>query len=59
MGAKAAWVGTLLSLATALAGCGSAPIEPAYTQDELKAICERQMWWWHPNGVRGGYCEKR
>jgi hypothetical protein len=52
-------VGALLSLATALAGCGSAPIEPAYTQDELKAICERQMWWWHPNGVRGGYCEKR
>lgn len=42
-----------------LVGCSSVPIPPTYTQDELREICERKMWWWHPNGIRGGYCEKR
>ena len=40
-----------------LAGCSSVPIPPTYTQDELKAICERHRGWWHPNGLVGGYCE--
>lgn len=43
--------------ATIGAGCSSVPIPPTYTRDELRAICQRQMGWWHPNGVREGYCE--
>jgi len=53
---RAALVAVAVSL---LVGCSSAPIPPTYTQDELREICERKMWWWHPNGIRGGYCEKR
>jgi len=49
----------LLTAAALLAGCGSAPNAPAYTEDELSAICKREMGWWHPNGLRGGYCERR
>ena len=50
----------LLGLAvTILAGCSSVPIPPTYTQDELKAICERRNHgWWHTNGLIGGDCEK-
>jgi hypothetical protein len=44
---------------TILAGCSSVPIPPTYTQDELKAICERHGGWWHPDGQAGGYCERR
>jgi outer membrane lipoprotein SlyB len=43
----------------ALAGCatGQAPVSPAYTQDELRAQCERHRGWWRPGGVRDGFCE--
>jgi hypothetical protein len=43
----------------ALAGCatGQAPIPPAYTQDELRARCERHRGWWRPGGGREGFCE--
>ena len=46
----------LLAVAVALAGCasGQAPIPPAYTQDELRAQCERHHGWWRPGG---GFCE--
>ena len=40
-------------------GCGSAPIPPTYTQEELKTICERQRGWWRPDDLRGGFCEFR
>ena len=51
---------TLLSGAfMVLAGCSSTAIGPAYTQAELKLICERQGGWWHRGDVIGGYCEYR
>lgn len=40
-----------------LAGCSSVPIPPTYTQDELKAICERHGGWWRPDDLMGGFCE--
>jgi hypothetical protein len=39
-----------------LAGCSSVPIPPTYTQDELKAICERHSGKWQPDGIAGGFC---
>lgn len=42
---------------TILTGCSSVPIPPTYSQDELKAMCERHGGWWHPDGLPGGYCE--
>jgi hypothetical protein len=49
----------LAVIAMALTGCATAPIPPTYTQDELKAICERHNGWWHPhpNDLIEGYCE--
>ena len=44
---------------SACAGCTTTPLGPTYTQEELKAICERQRGWWHPNGLMGGFCEFR
>ena len=43
---------------TILAGCSSVPIPPTYTQEELKAICERTGGWWRPDGLTGGFCEQ-
>jgi len=43
---------------TILAGCSSVPIPPTYTQDELKAICERNGGRWHPDDLMGGFCER-
>lgn len=43
---------------TILVGCSSVPIPPTYTQDELKAICERHGGWWHPDELVGGFCEQ-
>ena len=37
-------------------GCASLPQGPTYTDDELKAICERRGGWWRAN-LLGGYCE--
>lgn len=56
--ARAAVTTALLGSALALAGCSSMPIPPTYTQEELKAICERQgSGWWHPDNLTGGFCE--
>lgn len=49
----------LLFLVTILAGCGGVAIPPAYTQDELKAECDRRRGWWRPDDLRGGYCDFR
>ncbi len=54
MCARAALVAVALIL---LARCTSVPIPPTYTQDELKAICERHGGWWHPDSLAGGHCE--
>jgi len=40
-----------------LTGCRSVQIPPTYTQDELKAICERHGGWWRPDDLMGGFCE--
>ncbi len=53
-GAAALAGGVLLTL---LAGCRGVPHAGPYTQDELKAICERQGGWWHPDDLLGGLCE--
>ena len=50
-------VARVVVAATLLAGCSSVPIPPTYTQDELKAICERHGGWWHPDDLIGGFCE--
>jgi hypothetical protein len=49
----------LIGALTAQAGCSSAPIAPTYSQDELKANCERHRGVWHPDDLMGGYCEYR
>jgi hypothetical protein len=43
----------------ALAGCatGPVPLPPTYTQEELRAQCERHRGWWRAGGVRDGFCE--
>ncbi len=41
----------------ALAGCGSMALGPAYTDEELAQICLRRGGSWHPDELRGGYCE--
>jgi hypothetical protein len=55
------WNGKRVALAavalTILAGCSSVGTPPTYTQDELKAICERHGGWWHPDDLMGGFCE--
>ncbi len=40
-----------------VAGCSSAPIQPAYTQPDLQVVCERQGGWWRPDRLRDGFCE--
>lgn len=45
-------------VAACVVGCATTtPIPPTYTQDELKAICDRHGGWWHPDELMGGYCE--
>jgi acyl-CoA synthetase (AMP-forming)/AMP-acid ligase II len=56
LGRRAAFI-VIAMAAAMLAGCSSTPIPPTYTQDELKAICERHGGWWHPDELVGGYCE--
>jgi hypothetical protein len=57
---RAAWLAVALGAALgACAGCASTPIGPTYTQDELRAACERQRGWWRPDGLIGGFCEFR
>ena len=43
-----------------LVGCmTTAPIPPTYTQDELKAICERNGFRWYRDDLVGGFCQRR
>ena len=43
-----------------LAGClTGAPIPPTYTQDELKATCERNGFRWYRDDLTGGFCERK
>jgi hypothetical protein len=43
----------------AVIACTTTPIPPAYTQDDLKAKCDRQRGWWRPDELMGGYCDFR
>ncbi len=43
-------------LAGLFTGCASMPQGPTYTDEELKAICERRGGWWRGNLI-AGYCE--
>jgi len=46
--------------AACLVGCiTGAAIPPTYTQDELKATCERNGFRWYPDDLTGGFCERR
>jgi hypothetical protein len=47
----------LSAIAGILAGCAITPIPPTYTQQELKAMCERRNGCWHRDDLRGGFCE--
>lgn len=51
---RVAWLAMALAF---LGGCATTRIPPTYTQDELKAICERHGAWWHPDDLRGGRCD--
>jgi hypothetical protein len=48
----------MLCVAAILTGCGAA-LPPTYTQDELKAECDRHRGWWRPDDLRGGFCDFR
>jgi hypothetical protein len=37
----------------------AAPIPPTYTQDELKATCERNGFRWYRDDLVGGFCARR
>ena len=57
-----AWLRTVClaaGVAACLVGCATAPIPPTYTQDELKAICERNGFRWYRDDLVGGFCERR
>lgn len=47
----------LVTLVAVLAGCGTVPIPPTYTQQELKQRCERLGGWWHEGFLTDGFCE--
>ncbi|HEV8439178.1 MAG TPA: hypothetical protein VGT40_13870 [Methylomirabilota bacterium] len=53
---QTARAGLLVLVAFAL-GCSSVPIQPAYTEQQLKQECERRGGRWHANDLRGGFCE--
>jgi hypothetical protein len=58
-----AWARAVLlsaGAAACLAGCiTGAPIPPTYSQDELKAICERNGSRWHGDDLVGGFCARK
>jgi len=37
----------------------AASIPPTYTQDELKATCERNGLRWHRDDLEGAFCARR
>jgi len=47
----------LATLIALLSGCSSATIPPTYTEQELKARCERQGDRWVADDLGGGFCE--
>ncbi len=47
----------LAAMIALVLGCAGARIEPPYSEQELRAICERQGGWWRGPDVRGGFCE--
>jgi len=51
-------LGALLGAAAGglLAGCASMPQGPTYTEEELRAQCERHGGWWRGSLIPG-YCE--
>jgi hypothetical protein len=49
----------VLIAVTTLAGCGGGPVSPTYTQEDLKAECDRRRGYWRPGDLRGGYCDFR
>lgn len=51
-------LGAMLAAAAGglLSACSSMPPGPTYTEDELRAICERRGGWWRGNLIPG-YCE--
>ncbi len=44
-------------LVAVLTGCGSVPIPPTYSQEELKRRCELQGGWWREGFLTDGFCE--
>ena len=59
-----AWLRTAClsaGIAACLVSCATltTPIPPTYTQDELKAMCQRHTGYWRPDGLAGGFCEFR
>jgi hypothetical protein len=50
--------GSLLAIATGglVGGCASLPEGPTYTEQELRAMCERRGGWWRGDLI-AGYCE--
>ena len=49
--------GLLAATLAGAGGCTGAPIPPTYTQEELRAACERHGGWWHSDDLTGGFCE--
>ncbi len=47
-------LGTLVAVLT---GCGSVPIPPTYSQEDLKRRCELQGGWWREGFLTDGFCE--
>jgi hypothetical protein len=45
-----------LAICAAFTACNTMAPPPLYTQEELKAICERRGGWWRGNLI-SGYCE--
>ena len=40
-------------------GCTTATVMPTYSQDDLRARCERTRGVWHADMLSGGFCEYR
>lgn len=45
------------SMCGILAGCSAVPIQPPYTHEEIKAICERRSGRWHDGDPMRSFCE--
>ena len=51
-------VGLALGVAALVAGCATGPVEPTYTQEELRLQCERAGGWWRGDLI-ANYCARR